>query len=56
MRAAVDASEVKALVYLSGIIPDVPREELSEHLASRLEVEEELDALGGPARQDVRTE
>lgn len=44
VRAAVDASEVKAVVYLSGIIPDIPREELSEHLASRLEVEEELSA------------
>lgn len=44
VRATVDASEAKALVYLSGIIPGIPREELSEHLASRLEVEEELSA------------
>ena len=30
------------LVYLSGLVPDVPRDELSPHIASRLEVEEEL--------------
>ena len=27
------------LVYLSGLVPDVPEDELSEHIASRLEVE-----------------
>ena len=33
---------VSRLVYLSGLVPEVPREELSEHITSRLEVEEEL--------------
>lgn len=42
VRRGVDASSVTRLVYLSGLVPDVPREELSAHLASRLEVEEEL--------------
>ena len=30
------------LVYFSGIVPDLPRDELSDHLLSRLEVEEIL--------------
>lgn len=42
VRRAVDAAGVSRLVYLSGLVPDVPREELSPHIASRLEVEEEL--------------
>lgn len=42
VRRAVDASGVERLVYLSGLVPDVPGEELSAHLASRLEVEEVL--------------
>ena len=46
VRAAVDASAVTAVVYLSGLIPAIPREELSEHLISRLEVEEELSEVG----------
>jgi uncharacterized protein YbjT (DUF2867 family) len=47
MRDAVDEAGVSRLVYLSGLVPDVPRAELSEHLASRLEVEEVL--LGSSA-------
>jgi uncharacterized protein YbjT (DUF2867 family) len=42
MREAVDAAEVPRLVYLSGLVPDGPRETLSPHLSSRLEVEEIL--------------
>lgn len=42
VRAAVDAADVRRLVYLSGLVPDVPRDRLSAHIASRLEVEEEL--------------
>ncbi len=34
------------IVYLSGLVPDVPPEQLSDHLRSRLEVEEIL--LAGP--------
>lgn len=42
IRIAVDQSTVLRLVYVSGLVPDVPREQLSEHLLSRWEVEEEL--------------
>lgn len=42
VRRAVDATGVSRLVYLSGLVPDVPHRELSAHIASRLEVEEEL--------------
>ena len=42
MRDAVSARGVERVVYLSGIIPDLPEDELSEHLASRLEVERVL--------------
>ncbi|WP_310528612.1 NAD(P)H-binding protein [Nocardioides sp.] len=42
VRRGVDAASVTRLVYLSGLVPDVPRDELSPHIASRLEVEEEL--------------
>lgn len=45
VRAAIDSSSVETVVYLSGIIPDVPRQGLSEHLISRLEVEEELSKV-----------
>lgn len=46
-RAASEAG-VGRIVYLSGIVPDVPRERLSAHLASRLEVEEILAGSGVP--------
>ncbi|GAA1915675.1 NAD(P)H-binding protein [Nocardioides hwasunensis] len=39
VAAAVADSDVRRLVYLSGLVPDVPEEELSAHIASRLEVE-----------------
>lgn len=39
VAAAVAASGVQRLVYLSGLVPDVPEDELSAHIASRLEVE-----------------
>ncbi|PPF35256.1 NAD(P)H-binding protein [Pseudoclavibacter sp. AY1H1] len=42
VRAAADRSGVRRIVYVSGIIPPVAEEELSEHLTSRLEVEREL--------------
>lgn len=42
VRRGVDAASVTRLVYLSGLVPDVPRDDLSPHIASRLEVEEEL--------------
>jgi len=42
VRDAAVEQGVGRVVYLSGLVPDVPREELSPHLASRLEVEEIL--------------
>jgi uncharacterized protein YbjT (DUF2867 family) len=42
MRDAVGECGVRRLVYLSGLVPDVPRDQLSPHIASRLEVEETL--------------
>lgn len=42
VRRGVDEAGVPRLVYLSGLVPQVPRAELSEHITSRLEVEEEL--------------
>ncbi|MDX6300562.1 MAG: hypothetical protein QOF53_1776 [Nocardioidaceae bacterium] len=42
MRDAVARNGVGRLVYLSALVPDVPRDELSLHVASRLEVEEIL--------------
>jgi uncharacterized protein YbjT (DUF2867 family) len=48
VAAAVAASDVRRLVYLSGLVPDVPEAELSAHIASRLEVERILlGALDG---------
>ena len=41
-RRGAEAAGVKQIVFLSGLVPD--DEELSEHLASRLEVENALDA------------
>ena len=42
VRDAVLDSGVRRLVYLSGLVPDVPHEELSAHISSRLEVEDVL--------------
>lgn len=36
---AVARSDVRRLVYLSGLVPDAPEDDLSAHIASRLEVE-----------------
>jgi len=47
VRDAVDHNGVPRVVYLSGLVPDVPRGQLSAHIASRLEVEEIL--LGSTA-------
>lgn len=46
-RAAREAG-VGRIVYLSGLHPDIPYEELSKHLASRVEVGEILMACGVP--------
>jgi uncharacterized protein YbjT (DUF2867 family) len=39
VRDAVGVQGVGRVVYLSGLVPDVPEDELSPHIASRLEVE-----------------
>ncbi len=39
VAAAVAESGVRRLVYLSGLVPQVPEADLSAHIASRLEVE-----------------
>ncbi len=44
---AVEQQGVPRVVYLSGIVPKVPVEELSDHITSRMEVEQILSA--GPA-------
>lgn len=43
LRDAVTAHDVPRVVYLSGLVPDVPRDQLSAHLSSRLEVEDVLE-------------
>jgi uncharacterized protein YbjT (DUF2867 family) len=45
---AAAAAGVERIVYLSGLVPDVPEERLSEHIASRLEVERVLASSGVP--------
>jgi uncharacterized protein YbjT (DUF2867 family) len=42
VRDAVIDSGVRRLVYLSGLVPSVPADDLSAHISSRLEVEEVL--------------
>ena len=49
VAAAVADSDVRRLVYLSGLVPEVPEDELSAHIASRLEVERILLGVGDGA-------
>lgn len=42
VRHAVDASPAARIVYVSGFVPDCAPDEMSEHLRSRWEVEQEL--------------
>lgn len=46
--SAAAAAGVRRLVYLSGLVPDVPADRLSDHLSSRAEVEQILTASGVP--------
>lgn len=46
VRTIVAEAGVPRIVYLSGIVPDVPRDQLSAHIRSRLEVEEILLGSG----------
>jgi uncharacterized protein YbjT (DUF2867 family) len=43
VRDVVASSAVRRIVYLSGLVPDVPAGDLSPHIASRLEVETVLE-------------
>ena len=43
VRDALAGSGVRRVVYLSGLVPDVPTADLSRHISSRLEVEEVLE-------------
>ncbi len=47
LREAIAGSGVRRLVYLSGLVPDAPTEDLSRHIASRLEVEQVLAGAEG---------
>ncbi len=42
VRDAIADSDVRRVVYLSGLVPDAPLEDLSRHISSRLEVEQVL--------------
>lgn len=46
-RVAAD-SGVQRIAYLSGLVPEVPEDDLSAHIASRLEVERILSSSGIP--------
>ncbi len=48
MARAASLAGVRRIVYLGGIVPDVPVGELSEHLTSRVEVERLLGSTGVP--------
>ncbi len=50
VRDALRESDVRRVVYLSGLVPDVPSEELSRHIWSRLEVEQVLAEAGDEDR------
>lgn len=49
LAAAAGSARVGRLVYLGGLVPDVPHRELSAHIRSRLEVERILTDAGIPA-------
>ncbi|MDE0882128.1 MAG: NAD(P)H-binding protein, partial [Myxococcota bacterium] len=46
-KAAKDA-KVKRILYVGGLVPEVDEDQLSAHLASRLEVERALSGTGVP--------
>lgn len=48
LAATAASAGVGRIVYLSGLVPEVPESSLSEHIASRLEVERTLAASGVP--------
>ena len=48
LASAAGEAGVGRIVYLSGLVPDVPERDLSPHIASRLEVERILASAGVP--------
>ena len=50
MAYASAMAGVRTIVYLSGLVPDVPEDELSEHISSRLEVERILTGASSGIR------
>jgi uncharacterized protein YbjT (DUF2867 family) len=50
VRDVVAGSDVRRIVYLSGLVPDVAPEDLSEHISSRLEVEDVLEEAATTGR------
>lgn len=57
VRAEADRAGVRRIVYVSGIIPPVPEEELSDQLAARLPIAvvDLARAVGGALTADVST-
>jgi uncharacterized protein YbjT (DUF2867 family) len=53
VRDAVPGSGVRRIVYLSGLVPDKPVEDLSPHISSRLEVEQVLEQAESPTTSVV---
>ncbi|GAA1458182.1 NAD(P)H-binding protein [Williamsia maris] len=49
MAAAIDRHGIPKVVYLTGIVPDVESDDLSEHISSRLEVEKILEGSSATA-------
>ena len=45
LARAAGACDVSRIIYLSGIVPDVPDDDLSKHIKSRREVEQILSAV-----------
>lgn len=45
---AAEVNQLKHIVYIGGIVPDMPKNKLSQHLRSRLEVEETLGSRSTP--------
>ena len=50
VRDALAGTDVRRVVYLSGLVPDAEAEDLSRHIYSRLEVEQALAEAATPER------
>ncbi|GGF52355.1 hypothetical protein GCM10011519_27910 [Marmoricola endophyticus] len=54
LAGACVTNDVGRVVYLSGLVPDVPREDQSAHIDSRLEVEQILTSAAGVTALTLR--